>query len=448
MLGCGGETPASAAPAAAGAPSAAPVAAVPAAAAAAEPTAPVAPPPTPEPATPAPTVDLLHAVPTVVATSSAYREDPAQIARLFDGDVATAWNSRTGDLEGAWIEFVIPAGATVASIEMTAGYTREGGATDLFTGNHRVSRVRVTRDGASLGDHPLDTSVRTLQAIPVSGGPGVYRVELLELLAGTRTDWLEACVSEVRVLGTLTTASAPTTSAARPTTRLGEAEAVDETSEPPTEEGIGDPIAGGADLGEGVVQSIGTFSTDWSGYEEHLFRPDPSRAPRTSRRELIEHVIALVEPNAPERVPALRALIEPDSLRWEDRAPDLVVIVEALDAAFRDISIIDACFWAGTRSNLFIARVELIAMETAASLAEEAEDEDGDGRDARRAEEFVDFLESVDSTDPESVSVFRSRRPPAVLHLDADWDRFLAAAERQRQTCAEADEPEEDSDEY
>ncbi len=59
-------------------------------------TGPVVPEPVPaetsaEPApTTTPPVDLLHAVGTELAVSSAYRDQASQVARLVDGDLATA----------------------------------------------------------------------------------------------------------------------------------------------------------------------------------------------------------------------------------------------------------------------------------------------------------------------------------------------------------------------
>lgn len=148
-----------------------------------------------------PAIDLLHAVPTRVTASSAYRGDPAQVGRLFDGSLETAWNSQTGDLTGAWISITVPAEAQVTELRMTAGFTHLQGERDLFTGNHRVAEVRVSRDGTDLGTFPLDASSRELQRVPVSGGGGTYRVEIARVVAGERSDWREACISEMRVLG-------------------------------------------------------------------------------------------------------------------------------------------------------------------------------------------------------------------------------------------------------
>jgi len=154
------------------------------------------PPPDAEP------VDLLRAVPTAVAVSSAYRDSDAQAANLVDGDLETAWNSRTGELAGAWVALRVPADARVTAIEMTAGYTKVTERADLFTGNHRVARVRVTRGGETVAEAALDPESRQLQAVPIEGGGGGdFRVEIVELVAGSRDDWRETCISELRVLG-------------------------------------------------------------------------------------------------------------------------------------------------------------------------------------------------------------------------------------------------------
>ena len=41
-------------------------------------------------------VDLLHAAPVTVAAGTAYRDAIGQVERLYDGDLTTAWNSKTG----------------------------------------------------------------------------------------------------------------------------------------------------------------------------------------------------------------------------------------------------------------------------------------------------------------------------------------------------------------
>lgn len=146
-------------------------------------------------------IDLLHAVGTDVAVSSVYRSQATQAARLIDGDLETAWNSRTGDLVGAWIEVRLPADAQVTSIAMTPGFTHHTADRDLFTSNHRVSSVHVLHDGAEVGTFPLDISAPALVTIPVHGTGGVYRIEIAAVTVGSRADWRETCISELRVMG-------------------------------------------------------------------------------------------------------------------------------------------------------------------------------------------------------------------------------------------------------
>jgi hypothetical protein len=170
-------------------------------------------PPVPLPATqtlqPAPTpIDLLHAVPTTMTVSSWHvgidfveGDWERAIANLTDGDLRTAWRSRPNDLVGAYIEVTLPAGATVTGIEMTAGTSLEFRGTDYFTGSHRVAAVRVLHAGAQPVQHALDPDVRTLQPVPVTGGGGVYRIEVALVVAGTLSFSREITVSELRVLG-------------------------------------------------------------------------------------------------------------------------------------------------------------------------------------------------------------------------------------------------------
>ncbi len=97
--------------------------------------APEAAPPTPTPpavVVPPPELDLLHAVRSDLAASSAYRNQSSQVAALIDGDLETAWNSRTGELVGAAIEVRLPADVHVNAIALTAGFTHMQRGTDLF----------------------------------------------------------------------------------------------------------------------------------------------------------------------------------------------------------------------------------------------------------------------------------------------------------------------------
>ncbi len=155
-----------------------------------------------------PVVDLLRATSTRLATSSAYRDRPSQVALLADGNVETAWNSRTGDLVGGWIEFEVPDSAHIAHLAIIVGYTKQTASRDLFAGNHRISRIRVSRqedDGeyVEVDDYDLDPNSRELQEILLEEPGGRFRIEVLSVVEGERPDWRELCVSELRVMGTV-----------------------------------------------------------------------------------------------------------------------------------------------------------------------------------------------------------------------------------------------------
>jgi hypothetical protein len=166
-----------------------------------------APAPNPVPAR-QPDVDLLRAVATDIVVSSVYRNDLQQAAQLADADLQTAWNARSGELLDSWIEVHLPSDATVTSLQITAGFTHRTATADLFTGNQRIARVRVRHNNSELGVFSIDPESRELQTLPVHGAGGVYRVEVLELVAGSHANWREVCVSELRVLGQAPTAIA------------------------------------------------------------------------------------------------------------------------------------------------------------------------------------------------------------------------------------------------
>lgn len=145
--------------------------------------------------------NLLDLVPSVVAVSSAVHNPHDFPEHLVDGRVDTAWNGKTGDLVGGWIAFRVPKDARVRRIEMTAGYDKVKGGVDLFTANHRITKVALYRDGTKLGEHALDPNVRTAQPIAVDGPGGDYKIEVLATLPGSKPEWRELVVSELRVVG-------------------------------------------------------------------------------------------------------------------------------------------------------------------------------------------------------------------------------------------------------
>lgn len=152
--------------------------------------------------------DLVRRLRLSVRASS--NTDPSTTAdKMIDNDLATAWNSRTGDLVGAWFEVTVPAGVTVSSFAMTAGFTRQNGRNDLFLMNHRVERVRVSKDGVDLGEFALNPDGRALQTFALLSGAGTYRFTISAERAGTRANWRELCVSEFVLYGTVPEGMAP-----------------------------------------------------------------------------------------------------------------------------------------------------------------------------------------------------------------------------------------------
>ena len=146
--------------------------------------------------------NLLDVVPATIAVSSAVHNPRDFPEHLIDGKSDTAWNGRTGELVGGWIAFRVPKDAHVLRLEMTAGFDKVKGSLDLFTANHRITKVTVQRDGVRIGDFPLDPNVRTLQTIPIDRPGGEYTITVAATLPGTKKEWKELAVSELRVVGT------------------------------------------------------------------------------------------------------------------------------------------------------------------------------------------------------------------------------------------------------
>jgi hypothetical protein len=180
---------------------------------------PAPPPPPPPPAA----IELLHAVRAIVAVSSTVANASIKPEHLVDGDLTTAWNSKTGDLDDAWIAFRVPAETHVTAIRMTCGFTVADKRGDLFTMNPRVTKVRVSRAGKQLAEQALDPTRRTLQDIPLDAPGGDFTIEILAVQPGSKASWREVNVSELQVMGTL--AAGQTATAQKPLVRVGSLDA-------------------------------------------------------------------------------------------------------------------------------------------------------------------------------------------------------------------------------
>jgi hypothetical protein len=149
-------------------------------------------------------VELLHRSDARVAVSSQVSNPAHRPEHLVDGDPETAWSSRSGDLAGAWLAFRVPREARVSAIKLIVGFAHVDprSKADWFAMNHRVTRVRVLREGQVLGEADLDPEARQLQSIVVSAPGGDFRIEVMRVQPGTRKDWREVCLSELEVWGT------------------------------------------------------------------------------------------------------------------------------------------------------------------------------------------------------------------------------------------------------
>lgn len=169
-------------------------------------------------------VDLLRSAPATVAVSSTVDNAKIKPEHIVDGNLATAWNSRTNDLVGSWIAVRVPATATVASIKLTVGFAAvDKKLGDLFTQNPRIKRVSVKRNKVSLGQVTLDPENRGLQAITIGEPGGDYEITVVEIVPGTKKTWRETSISELQVWGSL--ATGVTAKPSKPEVRIGSLDA-------------------------------------------------------------------------------------------------------------------------------------------------------------------------------------------------------------------------------
>lgn len=152
-------------------------------------------------AKPPPLIDLLHSVECTVAVSSKVDNPKDFPEHLVDGKNETAWNSRTGDLEG-WIAFRVPSVSRVKRIELTVGFVKVAAdKRDLFTMNHRIEKVRLSRAGTLVREVTLDPDKREMQGFDLDEPGGDFELKVLSTKPGTEKKWKELTVSEFRVLG-------------------------------------------------------------------------------------------------------------------------------------------------------------------------------------------------------------------------------------------------------
>jgi hypothetical protein len=67
--------------------------------------------------------------------------------------------------------------------------------------NPRIKRLRVIHGGKTLVEKTLDPEQRGLQDIAIDGGGGDYKLEVIEIVPGTKKTWREISISELEVWG-------------------------------------------------------------------------------------------------------------------------------------------------------------------------------------------------------------------------------------------------------
>lgn len=378
---------------------------------------------------PRPIVDLLRAVAANVVVSSAYRDDPMQAMHIADGDLETAWNSRSQELLQSWFEVHLPAEVQVSAIEMTVGFTQQTQTADLFTGNQRIARVRILHEGAAPIEHSFDIDSRTLQSIPISGGGGSYRVEMVELRPGTHSNWAEVCVSELRVMGSAENATAErrfphfyvgSVPEARPAAALA-----------PEQQA------------QAFVAAQRTFAEAWSRLEHDRRRDENNtgepgidaaeeRTFARARIQILNRLAGAIEANAPLEGDAIRALTTHGfaATDLQDVADELHRVLERLPAPTN-------CAWTRSYIGILLTRVadgvsfqrELNDMDDA--MGEGASGPDLGNIEARMQDLQFDYRENPGAT----IHALQRVRMPDVARIRADWSTLTTLIARDASSC-------------
>lgn len=154
-------------------------------------------------------VELVRGGAVAVRVSSKVANRKILPEHLVDGDLATAWNSLTGELAGAWIELLPIDGAEIHELRMTSGFTARGPKNEnWFTMNPRITKLHVTVDGVAAPDLVLDPAKETLQAFRVEAKKSV-RLDVAGVVMGSKKQWREISMSELEAWGSAPAGWAP-----------------------------------------------------------------------------------------------------------------------------------------------------------------------------------------------------------------------------------------------
>jgi hypothetical protein len=142
-------------------------------------------------------VELLHAYRGFVEVSSHVMNKTIKPEHLVDGDRETAWNSRTGELVGAWLDVWVPNG-TIEELRLTVGHTGTGPkGEDYFGLNPRIKAVSLLDGDKVIKKVTLDPENRELQTIKLPAPLARVRVRIEDVKLGGKKAWREVCISEL-----------------------------------------------------------------------------------------------------------------------------------------------------------------------------------------------------------------------------------------------------------
>lgn len=376
-----------------------------------------------------PSLDLLRAVAANVVVSSVYRGDPLQAIHLADGSLETAWNSRSNELLQSWIEIQLPREVQVSSIDMTVGFTQQTEHADLFTGNQRIARVRVLHEGSPAVEFSFDVDSRALQSIPVSGGGGSYRLEILELRAGTHSNWAEVCISELRVMGSAENANA---GQRFPHFYVGSAPELNPT-----------PPASLEQRTSAFIAAQASFAEAWSHFEHARHRdqnetgePGIEHADAVtfarSRTQILNRLAAAIEANAPEQGDAIRLLAA------QEVAPtDLSSVSGALVAAAVGLPAAASCAWTESHIGVLLSRVaDGVALQRELDDMDDAMGGGASGPDLGSLEGRMQDLQwSYRGNARTTIHTLQRVRMPHVARTQADWSTLMSLIDQNATLC-------------
>jgi hypothetical protein len=165
-------------------------------------------PPEPEPTVPLATMPPGSPVGiAIVAAKASSQLAPNRAPTyLYDGSPVTAWKSKTGKLDGSWVEVAFPATA-VTKIQLWPGWQRDE---PLFYGNHRPHNVTVAFDGGVPVPLELEDALGA-QGVAIPPELGIVgatrlRITIIDTYPSRKTSAggspsKEVAVSEIRVFG-------------------------------------------------------------------------------------------------------------------------------------------------------------------------------------------------------------------------------------------------------